>query len=105
MLWATTGLPNGSRVMSGDFREYSDCGWVTMPSTCAYQFLQILELLKPGGTYPAMFNPETADEGLLLAPIWETFAAIMPSPLSLRLGASQLRWYCPPNWKRWLPCS
>src|SRR5258708_20586108 len=68
MLWATTGLPNGSRVMSGDFREYSDCGWVTMPSTCAYQFLQILEPLKPGGTYPAMFNPETADEVLLLAP-------------------------------------
>src|SRR5260370_32039334 len=104
MLWAMTGIPNGSSAMSGDLREYSVCGCVTMPSTCAYQFLQELALLKPVGTYTAplqggvvvvvvgqMFKPLTADEVALLAPIWQTLAAMMPSPLSLRWWASQLR--------------
>src|SRR5260370_41382867 len=103
-LWAMTGIPNGSSAMSGDVREYSVCGCVTMPSTCAYQFLQELALLKPVGAYTAplqggvggggvvgqMVKPLTADAEALLAPIWETLAAMMPSPLSLRWGASHL---------------
>src|SRR5258708_36970650 len=84
MLWAMTGIPNGSSAMSGDLREYSVCGCVTMPSTCAYQFLQELALLKPVGTYTAplqggvgggvvvgqRFKPLPRGGGACVAPVW-----------------------------------
>src|SRR5947209_20542159 len=99
MLWAMTGVPNGCRFMSGELREYSDCGCVTIPSTWAYQFLQRLELLKPVGTKPVIFKPETAEELVLLAPIRSTIAAMMPKPASLRQSACRSRGDGAPDWK------